>query len=541
MFYSADALNAALNVDIYSSWGLGENTMSEILGLNLSQFVSNHQIPNDEPIAADTLNDTNCPVCNKSLNVSNQTFLDLITGKEPEHNSHNCTKSFRRHCNREHPKVQLWLGAELSYSFDSSVSMLYLAQKVIARASHDNPVTSVHVEEVMEHGTSMAIKNKLAVIFGHSFYYLHVHRISKMQFGYNEEERSWFFDGVFNLLQKLLESVTGFEWNDFLRLETDDFLRLNFVKVFLRQGLFFNPPFAAFIGVDVPKYLHLKIDYHKRGDDVMAKHSIKLGYEYLWKPNKDHIHTGGSTYGEITKAGVSELVQGIEKKFLKDLSDRDKQNLRVLDVGGGLMTTMFHMAQVIPGYFAGIEYDPLRVRMFTESYLNLISEHKNDLKNKKLAYLWKDLKDVSMFDFDIVYSFDQAFSFEDYAKLIDVFDASPRVKLFISFKGARGGNNDFAMDLEAKGFELIHTVPLKMKESMEACTAGFFLKQEVFNHAGDNTETGTLAEEWNPCSKFWNTDNLLIEALNELKDEVNDGLEAEKKTRMNRKRNCEDI
>jgi hypothetical protein len=78
-----------------------------------------------------------------------------------------------------------------------------------------------------------------------------------------------------------MERVIGFECNDFLRLETNHFLKWNFVKIFLRQGLFFNPLFPAFIETELPRYRLLKIEQHKRGDDVMAKQSIRLGYEYL--------------------------------------------------------------------------------------------------------------------------------------------------------------------------------------------------------------------------------------------------------------------
>jgi hypothetical protein len=107
------------------------------------------------------------------------------------------------------------------------------------------------------------------------------------------------------------------------------------------------------------------------------------------------------------------------------MSDRDKQNVRVIDVGGSIMTTMFHMAQTIPGYYARIDkYDPLRVRMFADSYFCLICEHKNDLKIQSwlIFVICKQMKVVNTFDFNIVYSFDQALSFEDYSKLIQVFN-----------------------------------------------------------------------------------------------------------------------
>lgn len=539
MFFSQDAINSAINGDIYSSWGLGPNTMTEIMELDWSQYVSNHHDNDDQPNIVHPDNHTKCPVCNKTLNISHPVFMALLTGEETDHAIHhqNVTKSIRRHCIRHHERLQLWMGAELNYTFGENVSLLFMAQKVIAKAAHEYEVTANILGEVVQNPASMSLINKISVIFGHALANLSVHKASKAQFGYSEEEREDFFHQAFAFVSQLMERVTSFNWNGFLRLESNTFLQLNFVKVFLRQGLFFNPPFPAFYGLRLTHFDTFKIDHHKRGEDIKSKYSICKGYECLWNANKNHTHTGGSTYGEITRSCVKNLIEAIKEHFLPLLTNQQKQFLRVLDVGGGLMTTMFHMAQVIPGFYAGIEYDPTRVRMFTESYQSLLTNNLLLIRNPKVAYFWNDLQDFHTYDFDIVYSFDQAFSFEDFAKMVQTFLNSPRAKLLISFKAAkeRSENNEVNSILEFVGVTLVHSVPLRMKVSQEACTAAFYIKDNFQQPMTTNQTIDTLAREWQKCSQFWNQ-NTVIEALQNLKEEVSGALDETLSTRNTRKR-----
>jgi hypothetical protein len=177
---------------------------------------------------------------------------------------------------------------------------------------------------------------------------------------------------------------------------------------------------------------------------VKCKLSIHKGYVCLWNASKNHTHSGGSTYGEIAKACVRNLIEAIKTHFLPLLTNQQKQFLRVLDVGGGLMTAMFHIVQVIPGFYAGLEYVSTRVTMFTESYQTLLTNNLLLIMNPKMAYFWNDLKDFNSYNFDIVYSFDQAFSFEEFAKKVQTLMNSARAKLLILFKAAkeRSENNE---------------------------------------------------------------------------------------------------
>jgi hypothetical protein len=75
------------------------------------------------------------------------------------------------------------------------------------------------------------------------------------------------------------------------------------------------------------------------------------------------------------------------------------------------MTTMFQVAQKIDNnFYCGIEYCPVRPNLFAQSYKNLLEYHQQDIKNNKIAYLVENVTSFSIFDFDLVYAFDEAFS-----------------------------------------------------------------------------------------------------------------------------------
>jgi hypothetical protein len=57
-----------------------------------------------------------------------------------------------------------------------------------------------------------------------------------------------------------------------------------------------------------------------------------------------------SSYGEITRNGVEILLDSIQENLLTLLSNEEMKHFCVLDVGSGLMTTMFYIAQKIEGF-----------------------------------------------------------------------------------------------------------------------------------------------------------------------------------------------
>jgi hypothetical protein len=143
---------------------------------------------------------------------------------------------------------------------------------------------------------------------------------------------------------------------------------------------------------------------------------------------------GSSSYGEITKSGVKEMVKGIQGHFLNLSTSEERRHFRVLDIGGGLSTTMLHFAQKMNGYFAGIEVDPIRTIIFLRNYEQLLEENQGLIRNFKYHYLHKYLNDLAICDFDLVYSFDEVFIQKDWEKVMETFLASPGCKFWITFK-----------------------------------------------------------------------------------------------------------
>ena len=149
--------------------------------------------------------------------------------------------------------------------------------------------------------------------------------------------------------------------------------------------------------------------------------------------NNEHLfHSATSTYGEIEYDGVEKMIRGIQENFLHYLDDEQELDFRVLDVGGGLMTTMIHFAQKIKGYYCGIKLRPVRSKLFVNSFKQVLE--KKLLINQNIAYLWKDVREFSIFDFDLVYTFDECFSNQDWKHMMNIFNISPGFEFLISFR-----------------------------------------------------------------------------------------------------------
>jgi hypothetical protein len=116
------------------------------------------------------------------------------------------------------------------------------------------------------------------------------------------------------------------------------------------------------------------------------------------------------------------------------LTQREASPFRAIDLGGGFLTCLTHIAQVIPGKYLGIEYCVRRSLQFANSYTNLLAKHANQLCNTKIAYLNMDILGLHSYDCDLVYTFDEAFPPNVWEKIIKTFAASHRCKFLIMFK-----------------------------------------------------------------------------------------------------------
>jgi hypothetical protein len=513
------------------TWGLSNNALNAVLNQSTDFFFPICEVPIEAEGQIITLR---CPCCGENLMISHDIYRALISGEERTRIS-NAVRSINRHCSTHHEDVPLWIGVESAYLLEDTVSVVFLSQKLMCKASMKNPITNKDIQETISCARSRTLQSKIGLILSTAISDLQ--NQTRDRFGFSQEERTTFFNQVKELLNKLITILMSIDWHSVLYLEENEFLRLNFLKVLLRKGLLLKPEFPPFKALNLGAYHRSKISHHKRGEDVEGKFSILQGYQYLWKPNKDLVSTGASSYGEITRNGVEILIDSIRENLLILLSDEEMKHFRVLDIGGGLMTTMFHMAQKIEGFYCGIEYCPVRANLFAQSYMNLLENHQEDIKNIKIAYLMENLTSFSIFDFDLVYAFDEAFSTQDFTHMISVFLRSPRAKFFVIFKPLknRSENRQVQRLLEISGLHLHSVLQLKMKGSFEISNAGLYIKQSYLRNPQESGEDlSEIAREWRGCASFWNAETA-FESVKDLHESILEKFKQDKETRKKKR------
>lgn len=96
-----------------------------------------------------------------------------------------------------------------------------------------------------------------------------------------------------------------------------------------------------------------------------CKPSINLVYRHLFlRVNQQTDHDGSSTYAEVKRASVSKMIQVIKmipELFKPSLIQRGASTFCAIDLGGGYLTCLDHIAQVIPGKYAAIKYCEARL------------------------------------------------------------------------------------------------------------------------------------------------------------------------------------
>jgi hypothetical protein len=271
---------------------------------------------------------------------------------------------------------------------------------------------------------------------------------------------------------------------------------------------------------------------------VKVKNAIDLVYKRLYSAaNKNLDHNGSSTYAEITRCGVSHIIEGIMKYFIPKMKDEELAAFRAVDLGGGFLTCLSHIAQVIPGEYVGVEYDELRTWMFARSYYGLLKDHAGDLCNHKIAYIHKDILELLSYDCDLVYTFDEAFPYNVWQHIVRTFCASRRCKFLIMFKVAKsfpGIKAWYQELLQVGGVTLVHKLCLS-KKGGEGSTAMFFVKNEHLNPTTCSLhELQRLPDQvWESCRPFWDSRDTALRAISEVEISVSKKLEREK---VNRKK-----
>lgn len=263
--------------------------------------------------------------------------------------------------------------------------------------------------------------------------------------------------------------------------------------------------------------------------------AIHLVYKRLYAPNKDLDHNGASTYAEITRSGVSQIIEQIRNVFFPFLTKDEIDEFRAVDLGGGFLTCLAHIAQVIPGQYIGIEYDAGRAWLFAVSYQKLLKEHFGELCNTKIAYLHMDILEMDSYECDLVYTFDEAFPKALWLKIVKTFRASPRCKFLIMFKVAKSFPDCKAWNEELLmlgGVTLVGKLALS-KKGGETSNAAFFVKNEILNRdlnrsGGHNEVPETFPSVWEECHHFWSCKEIALQAVSQLRNNLSSHLEVEK-------------
>jgi hypothetical protein len=91
---------------------------------------------------------------------------------------------------------------------------------------------------------------------------------------------------------------------------------------------------------------------------------LKAMYEIMYNKKKEVTHPLEGTYGEIDFEGVKKMINGIQENVLNLIDDQELNKFPVLDVGGGLVTTIIHFAQRLRGFTVGLRVAQCRVFAF---------------------------------------------------------------------------------------------------------------------------------------------------------------------------------
>ena len=222
-----------------------------------------------------------------------------------------------------------------------------------------------------------------------------------------------------------------------------------------------------------------------------CKPSIHLVYQHLFPRFKQETAANGSSsYAEITRGGVSKIIKVISDLFKQSGPQEEASRFRALDLGGGFMTCLAHIAQVIPGEYASVEYCNQRAWAFATGYGSLLDRYSASLCNTKMAYALMNIEQLDWYDCDVVYTFDEAFPQQLWGKIVRTFVASPRCKLLITFKPAKATIDYIRWQQYMKDLGLIEACPRLhlFKKGSENSNAMFMIRSENHNYNPSDTD-----------------------------------------------------
>ena len=172
-----------------------------------------------------------------------------------------------------------------------------------------------------------------------------------------------------------------------------------------------------------------------------------------------------------------------------NLTQGKASTFRAIDLGGGYLTCLAHIAQIIPGEYAAIEYCVDRTWAFANSYGKLLADGAEALSNTRIAYAYMNIVDLDWYDCDLVYAFDEAFPQAVWGKIVRTFVASPRCKLLITFKPAKATPGYKSWQRYMKDLGLMEACRLKLsKKGREGSNAMFMIRSKDHKFRASDTD-----------------------------------------------------
>jgi hypothetical protein len=516
-----------------------------------------------------TFSPSYCPICNKILNTSQAEFLALVSGDDNYSFLQPCKKKLFNHCKKHHSEIVFWACIEApSKVKGDTTTPHFLVQKLIFSASKKYALTNLKDFKVylaiifgiaigsipeekskkLKIGIPAEERNvffdlvesklkevlELCLVFDwDTFFSMFPNKFIALNFLKIFFRKGLFLNPVFPAFKSMVvNNASDPSTDDFSQQEdllnasvvgsfeadmeldeenvSDDQSCLSFlVPLPLDAREEMDEEVASGFEMDEEVAAGFEMDEEVAAEDHLAFTDDKLEdiYTIMYEENEEVSHSLEGTYGEIDLDGVKKLINGIQENFLNAMDDQCCKNFRVLDVGGGLMTTMIHFAQKIKGFYCGIESCPVRSYLFASSFKKVLAE--DLLVNRKIAYFWKDVKYFKIFDFDLLYTFDECFCLADWHHMMSVFKISPRCKFLISFKNLKpqaGQKESLESMIENYGLENLQNIEVKMKVSGEDCIAGFFVKKSFLNNElmdATNYSINDVNPEWSAVKPFW--------------------------------------
>jgi hypothetical protein len=121
--------------------------------------------------------------------ISHEIYSALISSKEKTRIS-NAVQSINRHCSMHHEEVPLWIGGDSAYLLEDKVSVIFLSQRLICKASIKTPIINKDIQETISCARSRTLQSNIGLILWTAI--ANLQKQTRDRFGFSQEERTNF-------------------------------------------------------------------------------------------------------------------------------------------------------------------------------------------------------------------------------------------------------------------------------------------------------------------------------------------------------------